>query len=317
MTSLDPAVFRPESIDPETAAFNAQWEAMFAGQPPTYTQKPADVRAARAAGKGPRGPIIRSPNAKERVIDGPAGHLSMRMFLPPRVEGVYLHIHGGGWVLGSSDAQDERLERICNACNLVVLSVEYRLAPEDPYPAGPDDCEAAAVWLAKNAQSEYGTDRLLIGGESAGAHLAVVTALRLRDRHGLTPFSGAYLGYGLYDPELTPSARRWGNRTLVLNTPVLDWFSDHFVPPALRRDPDVNPLFADLTGMPPALFVVGTLDPLLDDTLFMHARWLAAANQAELNVYPGGIHGLDGLATTMAKTAQARQEAFFTKALSG
>jgi acetyl esterase/lipase len=96
---------------------------------------------------------------------------------------------------------------------------------------------------------------------------------------------------------------------------VLDWFSDHFVPPAKRREPDVNPLFADLTGMPPALFVVGTMDPLLDDTLFMHARWLAACNKAELNVYPGGMHGLDGFANSMAKAAQALQEAFFTKAL--
>jgi acetyl esterase/lipase len=315
MTNLDPAVFRPESIDPETAAFNAQFEALFAAQPPTHTQTPAAVRAARAEGKGPRGPIVRSPNAKQRVIDGPAGPLTLRMFLPPRVDGVYLHIHGGGWVLGSADAQDERLERICNACNLAVLSVEYRLAPEHPYPAGPDDCEAAAAWLAKNAPAEFGSSRLLTGGESAGAHLAVVTMLRMRDRQGYTSFSGAYLGYGLYDPDLTPSARRWGDRPLVLNTPVLDWFSDHFVPKHLRRDPDVNPLFADLHDMPPALFVVGTLDPLLDDTLFLHARWLAAGNQAQLHVYPGGIHGLDGLATSMAKQAQARQEAFLTSAL--
>ncbi len=313
--TLDPALFRPEAIDAEAIAFNAQLAAMFASQTPTHLQTPQAVRAARAEGKGPRGPIVRSPNAKERVIQGPAGPLLLRMFLPSKVDGIYLHIHGGGWVLGSSDAQDERLERISNACNLVVLSVEYRLAPEDPYPAGPDDCEAAAVWLAKNAQSEFGIRRLLIGGESAGAHLAVVTLLRMRDRHGSMPFAGAFLGYGFYDPDLTPSARRWGDQSLVLNTPVLDWFSDHFVPKDKRRDPDVNPLFADLGGMPRASFVVGTMDPLLDDTLFMHARWLAAGNEAELDVYPGGIHGLDGYANTIGRTAQAKQEAFFSKIL--
>jgi acetyl esterase/lipase len=313
--TLDPAVFRPEAIDAETLAFNAQIEALFAAQTPAYKQTPAEVRAARAAGKGPRGPIVRSPNAGQRTIPGPAAPVNLRTFLPARVDGVYLHIHGGGWVLGSSDAQDERLERISNACNLAVLSVEYRLAPEDPYPAGPDDCEAAGAWLAKNAPAEFGASRLLIGGESAGAHLAVVTMLRLRDRHGVTPFSAAFLGYGLYDPDLTPSARRWGERNLVLNTPVLEWFAGHFVPPHLRRDPDVNPLYADLRDMPPALFAVGTLDPLLDDTLFLHARWLAAGNQAQLDVYPGGIHGLDGYPTRMAREAQGRQEAFFTKAV--
>jgi acetyl esterase/lipase len=75
-------------------------------------------------------------------------------------------------------------------------------------------------------QSRIRSERLLIGGESAGAHLAVVTLSRLRDRHGLTPFAGAFLGYGFYDPDLTPSARRWGEKYLVLSTPVLAWFSD-------------------------------------------------------------------------------------------
>src|SRR5262245_33903750 len=136
--TFDPAVFRPEAITPETAAFNAELEAMYAKMTPTHLQTPQAVRKARAEGRGPRGPIIRSPNAKERTIEGPGGPISLRMFLPAKVEGIYLHIHGGGWVLGSNDAQDERLERISGACNLAVHSVEYRLAPEDPYPAGPD-----------------------------------------------------------------------------------------------------------------------------------------------------------------------------------
>src|SRR5678809_910161 len=123
---LDPSLFKPEAIDPETAAFNAQMAEMFASQPPMNTLQPADVRAARAQGRGFAGPIILSPNAKDRVIPGPGGPITLRCFLPEKIEGVYLYIHGGGWVLGSADAQDPRLEEIANTSNMVVLSVEYR-----------------------------------------------------------------------------------------------------------------------------------------------------------------------------------------------
>lgn len=307
--TLDPALFRPEAIDPETAAFNAQLETMFASMAPPYTRDVKELRAERAT-RGPMGPIVRSDNAKVRTVDGPAGAVSLRMFLPSRVEGVYLHIHGGGWVLGASDQQDPALEAIAEKCEVAVLSVEYRLAPEHPYPAGPDDCETAAVWLAKNARSEFGTDRLIIAGDSAGAHLAVVSLLRLRDRHGVRPFVGANLTFGVYDVDGTPSCRAWGERYLVLNAPIMRWFGDSFVPPEKRRDPDVSPLYADLSGLPPALFSVGTLDPLVDDTLFMHARWLAAGNEAELGVYPGGVHGFTAQPTPVGRSAVARQHAF-------
>src|SRR5690606_5171609 len=102
-------------------------------------------------------------------------------------------------------------ERLVDHCGLAVVSVDYRLAPEAPYPAAPDDCEAAARWLAAEAKERFGTDRLFIGGESAGAHLSVVTMVRLRDRHRLTPFCGANLNAGCFDLALTPSARRFGS----------------------------------------------------------------------------------------------------------
>ena len=98
------------------------------------------------------------------------------------------------------------------------VSVEYRLAPEHPYPAAPDDCEAAALWVIREMESRFGTSRLFIGGESAGAHLSAVTILRLRDRHGLNPFRGANLFAGCYDLTLTPSVRHWGAERLILNT---------------------------------------------------------------------------------------------------
>ena len=315
--SLDPALFRPDAIDDESKELIAQIKALAATQVPMHKRTPAEARAAAAAGRGSRGPIVYSENAIVRTIPGPAGELSLRTFVPERVEGAYLYVHGGGWVIGSSDGQDVRLEALASACNVAVLSVEYRLAPEHPYPDGPDDCEAAALWLAQNAAREYGTSKLIIGGDSAGAHLAVVALLRLRDRHGITPFRAANLAYGLYDPALTPSATNWGDDALILSTPVLQWFADHFVPPELRRDPDVNPLFADLRDMPPALFTIGTMDPLLDDSLFLHARWVAAGNEGELALYPGGVHGLTGFPTRLGLEALARQDAFIKSALAG
>jgi acetyl esterase/lipase len=208
---------------------------------------------------------------------------------------VYLHLHGGGWTLGAADQQDALLDFIAQELGVAVVSVGYRLAPEDRYPAGPDDCEAAAAWLVEQAHSEFGSDRLLIGGESAGAHLSAVTLLRMRDRHGAADrFLGANLVFGMYDFGLTPSVRRWGERNLVLSTPIIEWFSGCFLgemPPEQRRDPDISPLHADLTGLPPAFFTVGELDPLLDDSLFMAARWHAAGNHAEIVICPESVHG--------------------------
>ena len=96
----------------------------------------------------------------------------MRIIAPENPRGVYLHIHGGGWTWGTADEQDPWLDRLAERCGLAVVSVEYRLAPENPYPAAPDDCEAAALWLIREAESRFGTSRLFIGGESAGAHLS-------------------------------------------------------------------------------------------------------------------------------------------------
>jgi acetyl esterase/lipase len=210
------------------------------------------------------------------------------------------------------------LDAIARAARATVVSVEYRLAPEHPYPAGPDDCEAAALWLAENAQREFGAAPLAIGGESAGAHLSAVTLLRLRDKHGATPFAAANLVYGCYDLGFTPSVRNWGERNLVLSTPIIEWFTNHFVPDRARRaSADASPLHANLAGLPPALFTVGTLDPLLDDTLFMAQRWLAAGNRAELAIYPGGVHGFNLFPMPLGEVALRRSESFLADALAG
>ena len=308
-----PLDFAPESQTDETRAVNEQIVAAMTGMADWWEVGAEETREARRRGEGPFPPTPTSERAITRTIKAPGGHdIPLRIIAPANPRGVYFHIHGGGWVLGAADQQDPMLERIAANAGLACVSAEYRLAPEHPYPAGPDDCEAAALWLARDAKAEFGTEKLTIGGESAGGHLSAVTLLRLRDRHGYTGFRGANLVFGAYDLGMTPSQHAFGdNERLVLRTVDIKQFGAAFIPAGVdRRDPDISPLYADLHGMPPALFTIGTRDALLDDTLFMHARWIAAGNQAELAVYPGGAHGFTAFACALAAAANARMDAF-------
>jgi acetyl esterase/lipase len=315
MLTLDPQVFDLAAIDSETADFNKGIEKQLSELSPLYKFEPQMIRDARAAGYSVFGPIKHLDEARDRRVPGPAGDISLRVFVPDKVDGVYMHIHGGGFMLGRADHQDEFLACISKACRVAVVSVDYRLAPENPYPAAPDDCEAVAVWLAENSNAEFGTDKMVIGGESAGANLSVVTLLRMWDRHAFRGFSGVVLTYGGYDMSMTPSARRWGERNLILTTKTIEWFHGNYAPAEKLSDPDVSPLYADLSGMPPAVFTVGTLDPLLDDTLFMHMRWLAAGNKSELAVYPGGIHAFNFFPIALAGKANSRIHNFIVQAV--
>jgi acetyl esterase/lipase len=301
----------------ETRAFNAEIERLLATQPPIYTLPPETTRRARREGRGPFPPPVYLDQARDITIPARGGALRLRVLRPPgAVTGAYLHLHGGGWTLGGADMQDPLLWALAESTGLVAVSVEYRLAPEHPYPAGPDDCEDAALWLLERGAAELECPaRFAVGGESAGAHLSVVTLLRLRDRHGITgAFRAANLVYGGYDLGLTtPSQRLWGDRDLVLSGPATRWFAECFVPgmdAEARRAPDISPLYAELHDMPPALFTVGTLDPLVDDSLFMEARWRAAGGSAELRVWPEAIHGFTLVPITVARAANAAQAAF-------
>ncbi len=247
------------------------------------------------------------PGFAERSIPGPRGPIRLRTFVPDEVRAVYYDVHGGGFFMGSPEMDDRDNAEIARRARCAVVSVDYRLAPEHAYPAGPDDCETAALWLLANAKREFGTDRLAIGGGSAGANLAATTLVRLRDRHqSASRFVAANLVFGVYDVSGTPSQRRGGVQS----------FRDLYLPKIFgddRKHPDISPLYADLTGLPPALFSVGTSDYLYDDSLFMHARWRAAGNASELAIYPECVHGFTMFPLAMARAASAKIYAWLAK----
>jgi acetyl esterase/lipase len=254
-----------------------------------------------------------------RDIPGPAGPISIRVLTPERVRGVYLHFHGGAMTVGSARSMDLRSWGFAQALDCVVVSVDYRLAPEHPFPAGPDDCQAAAEWLIDNAPGEFGTDRLVVGGESAGAYFALVTMLRLRDSRGaVPPFRGMDLCYGGFDMSGTPST--------VLQRGKVPYATgdgaqrEMYLPGRTieeRRDPAVSPMWAELHALPPALITVGTADSLLDDNVFMANRLAAAGNEVELAVYPEGPHGIESMPTVMGKIARERIYDFLRARLDG
>jgi acetyl esterase/lipase len=315
--SFDASLFHPSAIPAETTAVNQRLIDLMSGLPDWWIVGAETIRQARRRGDGPFPAAVKSPRAREIAITGHGGHsIALRVIAPDNPRGVYLHIHGGGWVLGAADLQDPMLERLADEAGQAVVSVEYRLAPEHPYPAAPDDCEAAALWLVDNAKKEFGTELLTTGGESAGAHLAAVTVLRMRDRHGYAGFRGANLVYGAFDLSMTPSQRMFGNTRLVLRTIDIQQFANAFLPAGTdRRVPDISPLYADLTAACPALFTVGTRDALLDDSLFMYARWIAAGNEADLAIYPGAAHGFTLFPNGQASAAIDRMSKFLRKAI--
>jgi acetyl esterase/lipase len=241
-----------------------------------------------------------SSRATTRAVPGTS--IGLRIITPKEGSptALYIDIHGGGFFMGDATMSDALNTTIADSANAVVVSIDYRLAPEAPYPAPIDDCETATVWILENAAREWGVDRFAIGGASAGGNLVAVTLQRLRDRHGaLSSFVAANMQFGVYDLSGTPSQIDLGRlafRDLYLPT----------TPLAQRKVADISPLYGDLRGMPPALFTVGTLDYLYDDSLFMSARWHAAGNETQLAVYPECIHGFTAFPAEMSRIASRR-----------
>lgn len=292
MRRLDPWVFDPENIPAETLAFNERIEAAISKGPELWDLDRDLVRAARRAGRGVFPLEDFDPNAEALEIEGNGGPIPLRIIRPEtqKERGTFLHFHGGGWVYGNADMQDQRLKQLANDTGLACVSVEYRLAPENPFPAPADDCEAAALWLANGADGKVDTSFLSIGGESAGGHLAALTLLRLRDKHTLLPFDAALMIAGIYDLGMTPSAANFTGNLILRHKDMVNFSACLLQANEDRRDPSISPLYADLADMPPAHFTVGTRDALLDDSMFMANCWLQYQDDVELDVYPGGCH---------------------------
>lgn len=299
---IDPAL--DAHLD-ETRNLNQLVEAFMAAVPSFATPEGlAELRASNGFFAGP--PV---EGVEVRALPGPAGDIPARVLLPPGPPAaVYLDLHGGGWCIGTAEAGDAHNAELAADAGVVVVSIDYRLAPEHPWPAGADDAEAAARWLLDHAADEWGTDRLLLGGGSAGAHLAAVTALRLRDTGDAVRLAGANLVFGPYDLGMTPSQRGSAEHLVIPLDTLEACYANTF--PGLdreaRRHPSISPLYASLEGFPPALLTVGTLDPLLDDSLFFHQRLEATGVDAELAVYPESVHGFPGFPTEMGRHARRR-----------
>jgi acetyl esterase/lipase len=241
--------------------------------------------------------MVEVPSAVEQQIAG----VRCRVFRPDGpARAVYLHFHGGGMIIGKPEMSDVGNKTLSDRHNLAVVSVDYRLAPEHPFPAGPDDGVAVAQWLLEHAESEFGSRRILTGGESAGGYMAAAVLLRIRDElDAADRVEGANLVFGVYDWGRSPSQRglRPHDGPDVLDPEGISFFSDCYLPGRSddeRRDPSISPAFADLRGLPPALMSVGTCDHLLDDTLMLAARWAAAGSDVALFVAPDMPHGFMG-----------------------
>jgi acetyl esterase len=272
------------------------------------------------------------PEMAERrdvTVPGRRRAIPARLYVPrnagPLSPGL-LYLHGGGFVIGSPDTHDRLTRELAEGIGARILSLHYALAPEHPYPAAVDDCVDAARWLGTHGR-ELGIDptRLVIGGDSAGANLSAATVLRLRTEGAAAgtegaagvEFRAALLLYGRFTHEDTPSIVEWGTRDLVLSKAVMDWFRQHYVGESGDpRDPYLNPLAGDLRGFPPSILVVGTLDPLLDDSRLFAAALEKAGVPVELHVYPDGLHAFAQFALLdMCGDALGKVSAFARRAL--
>jgi acetyl esterase len=293
---LDPSLFSKDAVPPEIAALN---ESILLNVKGTPTFEDTGAKALQATeyqdGDHTRFEDITIP------ADVPVG---ARVFFPKPgtdIKGALLHVHGGGFVFGTAFGQcDPRLLRHAQACGLVVVSVDYRLSPQHKYPSALNDCMASAEWLTspagRTATRQASDAPLFLVGESAGGNLAATMLPILKEQSGTTPFKAVVLVYGWYDLSELPFFKQWGGKRLVESADDLRWFRSQYLGPHSKaedlKDPKLSPLYADLHGLPPALFVVGTEDALLDDSLFMHARWIASGNPSILKVYPGAAHGM-------------------------
>jgi acetyl esterase len=281
------------NLDPQLAPLI---EALDAGFPPVHTMTGAQARATIRSRFVP--PFKPEPVAQvqDQIIPGSGGDIPIRVYQPHGGDGhglpIVIYAHGGGFVFCDLDSHDGLCRSIANRVPAVVISVAYRLAPENRWPAAAEDVYTAARWAADNADA-VGCDarRLVVGGDSAGGNLAAVTTLMARDRGG-PPIAGQLLIYPVIAADFDTVSYRLFGKGYYNPKPAMQWYWDQYVPTlADRQHPYASPLGANLAGLPPAIVVVAGHDPLRDEGI-AYADALEAAGVATVRrLFDGGVHG--------------------------
>ena len=278
------------ALHPQCKAFLDQIAA--SGRPPLHELSPAEARAnvMPAELAGPEQPVHRVEN---RRIPGDGGLIPIRVYYPREAAQLpaLVYFHGGGFVLGGLDSHDRTCRALANGSGCIVISVDYRLAPEHVFPAAADDAFAATEYIAGHA-ADFGIDPslLAVGGDSAGGNLAAVVALRARDSGG-PAIAFQLLVYPQVDfADGSASMREFGTDHF-LTTETIGWFADNYLPPPIdRRQPWVSPRYARLDGLPPAFVLTAECDPLRDQGEAFAERLKQAGVPTQMKRYEGMFH---------------------------
>jgi acetyl esterase len=255
------------------------------------------------------GPPLPMAREEELEIPGPEGTIPARLYVPPggtvEPRPLLVYFHGGGWVIGDLDTQDSATRFLATNAGIPVLSVDYRLAPEHPFPAPVDDADAAFRWAVDNA-GELGDDpdRIAVGGDSAGGNLAAVVSLMGRD-DGSAP-AMQLLIYPITDAIGGQESRRLFADGFLLTKADMDWFEGNYLPDEVAgRGPRVSVLrVEDLAGLPPAYVATAGFDPLRDEGEQYAERMREAGVSVALRRYPGQVHSFANM-TAVSRSARA------------
>jgi acetyl esterase len=282
-------------VDPHIAAVLDMLATMEA--PPLHQGSPDDGRQAYLGmTAGMRAPehVVPVRETREITVAGAEGELRARVYRP---EGdgpfpVVAFFHGGGFVIGDLETHDNMARNICRGCSAVVVAVDYRLAPEAPFPAAAHDVVAATRWIAEHAAELEGDGRLAVAGDSAGGNLSAVVAPQLRDSGG-PALVGQFLIYPSVDAGGDYPSRAENGKGYMLETETMEWFFNHYsADPANNSDPRLSPLqHSSLAGLPPAVVVTAEYDPLRDEGEVYADALRAAGVPVEVRRYDGMIHG--------------------------
>lgn len=247
------------------------------------------LRGSMMAAPAPSG-LPELASVTDEAIAGPNGQILVRRYVPiGGGDGVCVYLHAGGWVIGDLAFSDATCRRICGWSRCEIISVEYRLAPEHPFPQPLEDAWAALIW----AEGEAAGRPMLIAGESAGGNLAAACAIRARDENG-PALAGQVLAYPVTDHDFqTASYQEVGDRNWLLSTADMRWFWDHHAPVGTdRSDPRLSPLrVADAAGLPPAFVAVADLDPLREEGLAYGRKLAEAGVPVSMRCDTGMVHG--------------------------